>query len=268
MSSRPPFPAASRLPVDHPDYRYPGSRNPYWERLQSLQRLERPNAYSEHSAEKHRGTWRSRFPVDVAALRAFFGTGIKAPAPPFALATPHGLCVEIGCSAGHVLLERAAREPTRLFLGLDWKHKMIHRAAEKAALRGLPNLIFLRTHAERLSYLFAPGEIDELAIFFPDPWPRQSQWKHRYLTADRLEEFARLVKPGGGLHIKTDHAGYFEWIEEALGPSPVWETISRTRDLHGGNPARAALTIPEVTLFERIFIRDGIRIKRLVATKR
>jgi tRNA (guanine-N7-)-methyltransferase len=239
---------ATRLPIQHPDYRYPASRNPYFEKVK-----QHPGRiYSDNATEEHRGSWRAQF------LDASDHTDARErPAR-------RELHVEIGCNGGHVILEWAARSRERAYMGLDWKFKQIFRGAEKAEKRGIRNLIFLRANSERLQYIFGPGEIDHLYLFFPDPWPRKSQWKNRFVSPERLRHAAEIVRPGGIFHIKTDHDGYFDWMLDAVKEvGDVWRVVESTRDLHAGHPDPSALTMPEVTLFERIFIKQGIRIKQM-----
>lgn len=238
--------SSSRLPVEHPDYTYPPSRNPYWKKLQELE----GRVFSDNQTETYASLWRSRFPLSSKNTE---------------------LHVEIGCNAGHVILEWAAQNPSNAYIGIDWKFKPIFRAMEKALDRKTSNLLLFRAHAERLRYMFGPGEIDRLSLFFPDPWPRKSQWKNRFLTSNRLQEAAWVVRKGGIFHIKTDHGGYFDWMEEALQSlqanpetAQLWEVVERSTDLHAGNPHSNQLKIPEVTLFERIFIKEGIPIKQLI----
>ena len=38
-----------------------------------------------------------------------------------------------------------------------------------------------------------------------------------------LAEMARVLKPGGVLHVATDHAGYAEWIDELVNVEPTLE---------------------------------------------
>jgi tRNA (guanine-N7-)-methyltransferase len=199
--------------------------------------------FTDHAAEEHIGKWRETFS-----------------------GKPEKLHVEVGCNAGHVILEWAKQNPETAFIGVDWKIKAIHRAGEKAEKRALGNVKFLRAHALRLQYIFGKGEIDRLAIYFPDPWPKKAQWKYRWVTAERLRILADLVKKGGEIHIKTDHPGYFEWMEEALkNVTDQWQVMERTRNLHEkiGQEAALKLDIPEVTLFEKLFIRDEIPIQSL-----
>jgi tRNA (guanine-N7-)-methyltransferase len=234
-----PSPSANRLPVHHPDYRYPASRNPYWARLQKHP----GRVFSDAETELHRGRWREQMPDAKPA---------------------HGreLHVEVGCNAAHVTVEWAARNPAHAYVGVDWKYKPIFWGLEKALKRGLGNLLLFRAHAERLPFMFGPGEIDFLYLYFPDPWPKKRQWKNRFLTAQSLRAIAPAVRPGGIFHIKTDHPGYFEWMEAAIRETPdCWKVLETTRDLHAGHPDPKRLAIPEVTLFERLFIRDGIPIQ-------
>jgi tRNA (guanine-N(7)-)-methyltransferase len=227
-----------RLPIDHPDFRYSSSHNPYWTKL----RVERLPVYGDGDTEAHRGAWRTRFPGAKA--------GSHSKSPP--------LYVEIGCNAGHVVLEWAVRDPKACYIGVDWKFKMIHKGAEKAGKRGISNLLFLRGHADRLKFMFGPREVDALYLYFPDPWPKKAQRKNRFLNASRLREIHEVLKDDGFFHIKTDHAGYFEDMETAIAEtSDLWQVRERTVDLHAGNANAGKLSIPEVTLFEKLFIQDG-----------
>ena len=237
--------APERLPMSHPDYRYSQSRNPYSGKVQEL----KGRVFSDNESEAFGGRWREQF-LDASKYSASASSAERRP-----------LHVEVGCNAGHVVVEWATRDPKTAFIGLDWKFKPIFRGTEKGIKRGLSNLIFLRAHADRIGFTFGPGEIDFLALYFPDPWAKKKQLKNRWLTAERLRSVAELVRPGGIFHIKTDHLGYFEWMEDAVSQVPdLWEVVEHTRDLHARNPAPEKLKIPEVTLFESLFIKDGIKI--------
>jgi tRNA (guanine-N7-)-methyltransferase len=240
-----PSPSANRLPLSHPDYRYTESRNPYWEKIKQY----KGRIFSDNDTEQHSGHWREKFAN-----------------------APNELHVEIGCNAGHVTLDWAAQNPKRGYIGLDWKFKPIFWGMEKASKRKIENVLFFRAHAERLPFMFGPEEIDGLYLYFPDPWPRKKQWKNRSLTSKALIQIAPLMKKDGIFHIKTDHAGYFEWMLEHLEialkeAGPIWEVTEKTTDLHEKNPDPKKLNIPDVTLFEKLFIKDGIKINSLKLRK-
>lgn len=231
-----------RLPLNHPEYQYPDSRNPYWGKLRELG----VPSFLDQETERRRGSWRESmgFPPETK------------------------LHVEIGCNGGHVLLAWAERDPKTLYLGVESKFKQVHRGAEKAILKGLKNLGMLRAQGARLPFIFAPGEINELSLFFPDPWPKKSQRKNRIFQTPWLRAIAPLLADDGLFHIKTDHAGYFEWMQEKLEESrDVWRIESKSSDLHAGHPDPKSLEIPEVTLFEKLFVKDGLPIHEIRARR-
>lgn len=232
--------------VSSPEFRYAPSKNIYWERLKNLPEDLKGTAYTDHDTETHRGNWRKNFRNTAGKIQALSNVPLH---------------VEIGCNAGHVCLEWAKKSPEALYIGIDWKFKQIYRLAEKMKKFQVNNLLAFRANADRLPFMFEKGEIDYLHMFFPDPWPKKAQKKNR--TADRewLLSVAPLLSGKGWFHLKTDHADYFEFILENLNSLPeTYEILEFTRNLHEGNPSAHLLTIPEVTLFERLFIKDGLPI--------
>jgi tRNA (guanine-N7-)-methyltransferase len=230
------------------EYRYPPSKNPYAAKLETLGK----RVYWDNETETFQGRWREQM-LDHSSLVA---ASAQDPLP------RRKLQVEIGCNGGHVSLEWAAQNPHTAYIGIDWKFKQIFRGAEKSANRSINNLLFLRANAERIKYQFAPGEIDRLCLYFPDPWPKKGQQKNRFIQEFRLREVHPLLTPKTGrFHIKTDHAGYFEWmVQEIEKTQDLFKVISLTRDLHASHPNAKSLQIPEVTLFEKLFIKDGLPI--------
>ena len=74
--------------------------------------------------------------------------------------------------------------------------------AKQAHAEGLPNVAFLRTNIELIDRFFAPGEVSEIWITFPDPQMRKVR---KRLTSTRFMELYRLIlKPNGLVHLKTD----------------------------------------------------------------
>lgn len=237
---------SSRLPVGHPDFQYPVSKNPYWAKVREFA----GRIYTDNDSEKYIGHWRDHF---VASDRSYKNKKLH---------------VEIGCNAGHVTVEWAAQNSEDLFIGIDWKFKMIHKAVEKCIKKKLDHVMFFRAHAERIHFMFKTGEVDCLYLFFPDPWSKKSQLKNRFFTEKNLINCAAVVKKGGTFEIRTDHPGYFEWMEtEVAKVSKYWRVISRTNNRHEKHPDPKSLKIPEITLFEKIFIAEGIPIHQMVLSR-
>lgn len=236
--------------VSKPDFQYGRSFNIYWDKLNQLAPELEGLAYADNKTEVNQGKWRESF---------------KAKATPGQSPKDRILHVEIGCNAGHVSVEWAkqaqAAQTNDRYIGIDWKFKMVHKFAEKIAKFKLENLLAFRANAERLQYMFAPGEIDYLYMFFPDPWPKKAQKKNRTANTEWLKTVAPLLSNRGYFHIKTDHEEYFDYILENLKElTDTFEAFDLTRNLHEKHPNPKSLLIPDVTLFERLFIKDGLPI--------
>lgn len=238
------LPAPSKDPNSQ-TFQYPVSNHPYYEQVHTFG----AGVVADQATERHRGSWRTLFTDRVTFPN-------------------RALHVEVGCNGGHFLVARAQVHPECAFIGLDWKYKQIFRAGMKAKKNSASNTIFLRARAERINAMFGPGEIDFLYCLFPDPWPKNSDVEHRFITPDWLRSVAPSVRPGGRFELRTDHPDNFDWMLKALNHRDSgWRIVEQTRDLHAGNPSAADLKIGEVTLFERIYIRAGKPIHRVVAMR-
>ena len=71
--------------------------------------------------------------------------------------------------------------------------------------------------------MFADGSLDGIRVYFPDPWPKARHNKRRIIQSGPLNLFAKKLKPGGVLHVATDHADYAEWINELVEVEPLLE---------------------------------------------
>ena len=77
--------------------------------------------------------------------------------------------LELGCGKGEYTVALAADDPARNYIGVDIKGARMWRGAKTATEQGMDNVGFLRTRIEFITSFFAPGEVSELWITFPDP---------------------------------------------------------------------------------------------------
>jgi tRNA (guanine-N7-)-methyltransferase len=89
------------------------------------------------------------------------------------------LVLEIGCGRGEYTVALARRTPGVNYLGIDIKGNRLAQGARFIAQENLNNAGFLRTRVELLDRCFAPGEVDEIWITFPDPQIKHGRAKHR-----------------------------------------------------------------------------------------
>jgi len=94
------------------------------------------------------------------------------------------------------------------------------RGAKTALAEGLKNVAFLRAQIELIDALFAPGEVSEIWITFPDPQIKYKRTKHRMTNKTFLEKYKNVLVPGGLMHLKTDSEfmhGYTLGLLQGLG---------------------------------------------------
>jgi tRNA (guanine-N7-)-methyltransferase len=116
------------------------------------------------------------------------------------------IILELGCGKGEYTVGMAEAFPERNFIGIDIKGARLWYGAKEVANKGLTNAAFLRTEIELLDVFFAPGEISEIWITFPDPQIKYKRAKHRLTHPHFLERYQRLLQPSGVVHLKTDSA--------------------------------------------------------------
>lgn len=138
--------------------------------------------------------------IDPLPLAAYFGNH-------------HPLEVDVGCGKGRFLLERARTHPETNLLGIDRMLRRIRKIDNRVRRLGYPNLRLLRLEAYyAVAYLMPADAIQTYYIFFPDPWPKQRHHDHRLFNPRFVEALCRTLRPGGQVHVATDHQPYFEAI--------------------------------------------------------
>ena len=78
----------------------------------------------------------------------------------------HPIVLEVGCGKGEYSVGLGELYPEKNFIGLDIKGARMWTGAKAAKEKGMENVVFLRTHAEELESIFAPGEVSEIWITF------------------------------------------------------------------------------------------------------
>ena len=163
--------------------------------------------------------------------------------------------LEIGFGNGDTLVQQAAEDPARDYLGVEVHDPGIGHCLIKAQEAGVENLRLIAHDAiEVLEQQLAPCCLQRINLYFPDPWPKKRHHKRRIVQPDFLALCADRLESGGSLHIATDWANYAEHIDEMLEESPHFVSVER-RQHDGSEP----LARPR-TKFERRGLRHGHRI--------
>jgi len=135
--------------------------------------------------------------------------------------------VEIGFGNGENLLTLAERHPDRDFLGIEVHGAGIGRVLGAMRDRGLRNIRIIRHDAvEVFETGLAPGSVDEILIFFPDPWPKARHHRRRLIQPEVARLLVRALTPTGVLRLATDWEPYAEHMIEVLDAEPGLENAA------------------------------------------
>lgn len=171
--------------------------------------------------------------------------------PGFSLADWFGrsapLIVEIGSGVGEATAALAALRPEVDVLAFEvWRPGVAHTLGMLAEA-GADNVRLISIDASwALEHLFAPGSVEELWTFFPDPWPKKRHHKRRLVSPGFAHLAANRLRTGGLWRLATDWAEYAEQMQAVLDAEPL---------LTGGVTERWAAR--PVTKFERKGIAAG-----------
>ena len=165
---------------------------------------------------------------------------------------PRPIVLELGCGKGEYTIALAERDPSRNYIGVDIKGARLWKGAKYAETHHLGNVAFLRTRIELINAFFAPGEVDEIWLTFSDPQIRREN--ARLSSPLFLERYARLLRPGGIIHLKTDSRFLHEYTKAVCIQNGL-DVIACTEDLYrdGAISAEpAAESLPENSVAESL----------------
>ena len=144
------------------------------------------------------------------------------------------IVLELGCGKGEYTVGMARKDPSRNYIGVDIKGARMHSGATAAKREGLTNVAFIRTSIELLERFFAPGEVADIWITFPDP---QMKKVNKRLTSARfLDSYREIAGPRGIVNLKTDSPFLYEFTKRIIALNDL-ELLEDSADLYAGQAA-------------------------------
>ena len=129
--------------------------------------------------------------------------------------------MEIGFGDGGNLLELAAGSPGVDFIGVEVHPPGIGHCLLGIESHALSNVrVIAHDAVEVLGSLFGPDSLDDVLLYFPDPWPKKRHHKRRIVQPAFIARVADRLKPGGAFRLATDWEPYAEWMLEVLNAEP------------------------------------------------
>lgn len=160
--------------------------------------------------------------------------------------------VELGSGDGSFLARWADAHRDRNFLGVERLLGRLRKLDRKGRRLGLANLRLIRVEASYfLGYLLASGSVSALHLYFPDPWPKRKHRKNRLVNAEFATATARVLAPGGIVHLRTDDLDYYQQMRSVFDGDARFTWVETSPEL-----------IAVTTDFERQFNAQGIPTQR------
>jgi len=160
--------------------------------------------------------------------------------------------LEIGFGNGENLASLARAHPERDFLGVEVHRPGVGRLLRELEAGQLTNVRLICHDAlEVVAAQIPAGWLQEILIFFPDPWPKKRHHKRRLVQGAFAQRLASRLAVGGVLRIATD------WQPYAL---EMLSTLAGIAELHNLAPDDTFVAPPAErppTRFERRGARLG-----------
>ena len=155
------------------------------------------------------------------------------------------IVLELGCGKGEytVGLARAHRDIN--YIGVDIKGARMWRGLTQAREEGLTNVAFIRTRIDQIEHFFAPDEVSEIWVTFPDPHPGEGERNARH----------RLT------NLKTDSPIMYEFTLHEVIEKQGLPLLYATDDLYANDDDLEVKTIR--TFYEQMWLDQGLTIKYL-----
>jgi tRNA (guanine-N7-)-methyltransferase len=128
---------------------------------------------------------------------------------------------EIGFGMGQATWKIAQANPEVSYLGIEVHTPGVGRLLYELGSRGIDNVRIVHHDAvEVLERMIAPGSLDGIHMFYPDPWPKKRHHKRRFVRTGLSELLASRLAPGGYFYFVTDIEDYALSSLEVLARTP------------------------------------------------
>lgn len=167
--------------------------------------------------------------------------------------------MEVGFGKGLFLVTASQACPDVNFLGVEIERKYTLYTATRLAKRALRNVRVVCGDAKALLRDRVPAaSVQAVHVYFPDPWWKKRHRKRRLFNEEFVAQCARVLRPGGRLHVVSDVEEYFGIMKELLAQQPG------LRELPPPEVKAPEHDLDYLTNFERKYRKEGRPIYRAV----
>jgi tRNA (guanine-N7-)-methyltransferase len=129
--------------------------------------------------------------------------------------------LEIGFGNGEALRYAAQHDRDRDLIGIEVHAPGVGRLLNALAADDARHVrLYHHDAVEVLEHEIADGALDEIRIYFPDPWHKKRHNKRRLLQPALASLLVRKLAADGRLHLATDWHDYAEQMWDVLDATP------------------------------------------------
>ena len=129
--------------------------------------------------------------------------------------------MEIGFGNGEALRDAAQHDPERDLVGIEVHAPGVGRLLNALAADDARNVrLYHHDAVEVLQHEIADASLDEVRIYFPDPWHKKRHNKRRLVQPGLVALLVRKLAVDGRLHLATDWHDYAEQMWDVLDATP------------------------------------------------
>ena len=134
--------------------------------------------------------------------------------------------LDVGCGRGLFVHSASQRNAGTNYVGIELDYKEGRRASRRLMKLQSPSARIWGGDVNVAYHkLIAPGSVDAVHVYFPDPWWKARHRKRRVFNDLFAQETSGLLKLGGYLHSWTDVEEYFGVIESLMDHHPDFQKL-------------------------------------------
>ena len=150
------------------------------------------------------------------------------------------LLVDIGVGDGLATRDWAGLRPDADVLAVELHRPGIVKLLRALDADGPDNIRLIEGDALEVLDALRPASVQAVRVLFPDPWPKRRHRHRRLVDRSFVTTAARILEPGGELHVATDWQDYAVHITSMVATEPRFQEC-----LPRGRPPRP------ITAYER-----------------
>ena len=127
------------------------------------------------------------------------------------------LVVEVGSGTGDAVVHGAQASPGTNFLAVEVYRPGLAATLAKVVHHNLSNVRLVQADAVQvLEHMLVDDSLDEIWVFFADPWHKQRHQKRRLVNPGFAELASSRLSRGGTLRLATDSGHYARQMRDVL----------------------------------------------------